>query len=206
VIGKPSGQVHRATIGSQEVDLDIVPVADEVAIALLMTVDRGVAFNATAGADLAAALAPLGPEVVVGTATLGIPVAFEVSRALGLDDVVILQKTRKIHLGDALAEPLTSITTSGSQSLLLDRERVPAVAGKRAVLVDDVIATGGSIAAGLRLLRSAGAEVVGVGSLLVEADGWREPLGADADLVRTLGVIPVFSPGPGGSWTPGPPG
>jgi adenine phosphoribosyltransferase len=201
-VGRPSGQVHRATIGSQQLDLDIVPVADEVAIALLMTVDRGVRFNTTAGEDLAAALAPLEPEVVVGTATLGIPVAFEVSRALGLDDVVILQKTRKIHLGDALAAPLRSITTGGEQALLLDRRRVGAVAGRRVVLVDDVIATGGSIRAGLGLLRSAGATVVGVGSLLVEADGWRAPLGDDADLVRTLGVIPVFGPAGDGGWAP----
>jgi adenine/guanine phosphoribosyltransferase-like PRPP-binding protein len=201
-IGRPSGQLHRATIGSQQLDLDIVPVADEVAIALLMTVDRGVRFNTTAGEDLAAALAPLAPDVVVGTATLGIPVAFEVSRALELDDVVILQKTRKVHLGDALSEPLTSITTTGSQSLLLDRRRAPVVAGRRVVLVDDVIATGGSIRAGLRLLRAAGAEVVGVGSLLVEADGWRAPLGPDADLVRTLGVVPVFGPAPDGTWVP----
>lgn len=201
-VGRPSGQVHRATIGSQEVDLAIVPVADDVAIALLMTIDRGVGFNATAGADLAAALARRQPEVVVGAATLGIPVAIEVSRALGLDDYVILQKTRKIHLGDALEAPLRSITTTGDQALLLDRERVPVVAGRRVVLVDDVIATGGSIRAALALLRAAGAEVVGVGCLLVEADGWREPLGSDADLVHTLGVIPVFGLAPDGTWQP----
>lgn len=201
-IGRPTGQVHRTAIGSQELDLDVVPVSDEVAIVLLMTIDRGVRFNTVAGADLAAALAPLEPDVVVGAATLGIPVAFEVSRALGLDDVVILQKTRKIHLGDALTEPLTSITTSGSQALRLDRERVPVVAGRRVVLVDDVIATGGSIMAALRLLRSAGADVVGVGCLLVEDDAWREAMGADADLVHTLGVIPSLVRGPDGAWVP----
>ncbi len=201
-VGTASGQLHRVAIGSQELDLDVVPVADDVAIALLMTIDRGVAFSARAGADLAEHLAPLDPEVVVSAATLGIPVAIEVSRALGLDEYLILQKTRKIHLGDALAEPLSSITTLGQQSLLLDRARVPVVAGRRVVLVDDVIATGGSIVAGLRLLRIAGAEVVGVGSFLVEADGWRPALGADADLVHTLGVVPVFAPGPDGTWVP----
>ena len=120
--------------------------------------------------------------------------------ALGLDDYLILQKTAKIHLADALAEPLSSITTGGEQRLLLDRARIPAVAGKRVALVDDVIATGGSIVAALRLLRAAGADVVGIGSLLVEGTGWRSALGDDAALVRPLGVIPMFTHDAAGGW------
>lgn len=201
-VGEPSGQVHRVAVGSQELDLPIVPVADDVAISLLMTIDRGVGFSARAGADLAAVLAPLEPDVVATAATLGIPVAIEVSRALGLDDYLVLQKTRKIHLGDALTEPLSSITTTGDQALLLDRARIPSVAGRRVVLVDDVIATGGSIAACLRLLRAADAEVVGIGCLLVEAGGWRDVLGDDAALVHPLGEIPVFGRGADGRWAP----
>ena len=54
--------------------------------------------------------------------------AIEVSRALGLDDYLILQKTPKVHLGDALSEPMSSITTEVPQRLLLDRARIPAVA------------------------------------------------------------------------------
>ncbi|QXC60202.1 hypothetical protein KSP35_17900 [Aquihabitans sp. G128] len=203
-VGVPSGQHHRVAIGSQELDLPIVPVADGVAIALLMTIDRGVAFTATAGADLADRLAPLEPEVVATAATLGIPVAIEVSRALGLDDYLVLQKTAKIHLGDALREPLSSITTTGSQALLLDRARIGAVAGKRVVLVDDVVATGGSIAACLRLLRAAGAEAVGIGCLLVEDGGWVDVLGDDAALVHPLGSIPTFAPAADGRWAPSP--
>jgi adenine/guanine phosphoribosyltransferase-like PRPP-binding protein len=188
-------------IGSQRIELPLVPLGDGEAIALLMTIDRGVGFMARAGADLAALVGDLRPEVVATNATLGIPVAIEVSRALGLDDYLVLQKTPKVHLADALVEPLSSITTSGDQALRLDRARIAAVAGKRVALVDDVIATGGSIVAALRLLRAAGAEVVAVGALLVEAAGWSAPLGADADLVRTLGRIPVFSPGDDGGWT-----
>ena len=167
------------------------PGAD-AAIALLMTIDRGVRFMETAGADLAARVRADRPEIVASAATLGIPVAIECTRALGLDDYLILQKTPKIHLGDALAEDLQSITTAGSQRLLLDRARVPAVAGRRVVLVDDVIATGGSIAASLRLLRAAGAVVVAIGALLVEGTAWKDVLGDDRALVRSLGRIPSF--------------
>jgi adenine phosphoribosyltransferase len=183
---------YRVEIGSQMVELALVPIGPDTAISLLMTIDHGVRFMEQAGHDLAALLAPAEPEIVATAATLGIPVAIEVTKALGFDDYLVLQKTPKIHLGDALAEPLSSITTAGSQQLLLDRARIPAVAGRRVALVDDVVATGGSMAACLRLLRAAGADVVAVGTLLAEGAGWSEALGADADLVCSLGRIPLF--------------
>jgi adenine phosphoribosyltransferase len=67
-------------------------------------------------------------------------------------------------------------------------------------LVDDVIATGGSIRASAALLRAAGAEVVVIGSLLVEGGGWRTALGADAELVRSIGQIPMFDADGAGGW------
>jgi adenine phosphoribosyltransferase len=193
--------MYRVALGSQEIELPIVAISEDAAIALLMTIDRGIGFMSRAGVDLAAQLRPFEPEIVASAATLGIPVAIETTRALDLDDYLILQKTRKIHLADALAEPLSSITTDGTQRLMLDRARVAAVAGRRVALVDDVIATGGSIAASLRLLRAAGAEVVAIGALLVENAGWRSVLGADAELVQTLGAIPGFRPDGAGGWT-----
>lgn len=191
-MGLVVGDRYRVELGSQTVDLPLVPIGPDTAISLLMTIDHGVRFMERAGGDLAELLAPSEPEIVATAATLGIPVAIEVTKALGYDDYLVLQKTAKIHLGDALAEPLSSITTTGSQQLLLDRARIPAVAGKRVALVDDVVATGGSMAACLRLLRAAGAEVVSVGTLLAEGAGWSDALGADAELVRSLGRIPLF--------------
>ena len=89
---------YRTRIGAQEVDLPLVPIADDLAIALLITVDHGVRFAEQAGTELAALLAPYEADVVVSVATMGIPLAIEVTRALGLDDYLILQKTPKIHL------------------------------------------------------------------------------------------------------------
>lgn len=195
---------YRATVGSQHADLPIVPLSDSLAIALMMTIDMGVRFSATAGAELAQLIEPSRPECVASVATLGIPVAVEVSRALGLDDYLIIQKTAKIHLRDSLREPVESITSSGTQHLLLDRRRVPAVRGRRVAFVDDVISTGASSAAALRLLDAAGAKIVAVGALLTEGDAWRAGLGSRADLVRALGTIPLFEPAPDGGWRPRP--
>jgi len=187
----PAGR-YQARIGSQVVDLPVVEIADGLAIALLITVDHGVRFSARAGEELAELLAPLGVDIVASVATMGIPLAIEITRALGLDDYLILQKTPKIHLADAIAEPVRSITTSATQRLLFDRARVHAVEGRRVALVDDVISTGASAQAALSLLRRVGAEPVAIGALMTEAARWRDVLGTDADLVRSLGAVPVF--------------
>lgn len=186
-------------MGSQELDLPLVEVAPGVVIALLICVDHGVAFSERAGRELAALLHGAGPEVVVSVATMGIPLAIEVTRSLGLDDYVILHKTPKIHLGETWAEPVRSITTGADQTLRLDPAREGAVRGRRVAVVDDVVSTGASLRAALQLLRRAGAEPVVVGAFLAEGQQWRSALGKDADLVRTLGEIPLFRPRPDGS-------
>jgi adenine/guanine phosphoribosyltransferase-like PRPP-binding protein len=196
---------YRVAVGSQHADLPIVPLSDSLAIALMMTIDMGVRFTATAGAELARLIEPSRPDCVASVATLGIPVAVEVSRALGLDDYLIIQKTAKLHLRDGLREPVESITSSGTQHLLLDRRRVPAVRGRRVAFVDDVISTGASSAAALRLLDAAGAQIVAIGAVLTEGDAWRAGLGPRADMVRALGTIPLFEPAPEGGWRPRPP-
>ena len=196
---QPDRRTHLAAVGSQTIELPVVSLAEDLAIALLISVDHGIAFTEQAGAELADQLAPHQVDIVVSVATMGIPLAIEVSRSLGLDDYLILHKTPKIHLGDTLAEPLTSITTEARQHLRMDPARIGAVSGCRVALVDDVISTGASIQAALRLLRRAGAEPVVIGSLVTEGTDWVSLLGADAQLVRALGTIPIFRPQPDGT-------
>ena len=183
---------HLATIAGEEIELPLVQAGADRAIALLMVIDRGLSFVQRMSAALARDFAPLKPEIVVGSATLGIPVAMEVTRALGLDQYVILQKSPKFHLMDALVEDVQSTTSQGVQKLLLDREAIVRLQGKRVVVVDDVIATGSSMAAAMRLVRRAGADILAAGAFLTEGQAWREALGRDANLVRRLGHIPQF--------------
>lgn len=198
------GQMWTVDVAGRAVDLPIVAIKPDFAIALLMVIDQGVAFGEHVGEALAERLRPLRPEIVVGPATLGIPVAIEASRHLGLDRYVVLQKSPKIHLEDALSETLTSITSSGEQRLLLDRRAVPLLAGRRVAVVDDVVATGSSLARSIKLVRAAGGEVVAAGVILTEAHDWKPVMGADAALVTGLGHIPQFRPKAAGAaaWEP----
>jgi adenine/guanine phosphoribosyltransferase-like PRPP-binding protein len=185
---------YRTTVGSQTLDLPLVPLSADLTIALLICVDHGVAFADTAGRELAAELRPFEPELVVSVATMGIPLAIEVTRHLGLDDYVILHKTPKTHLGDSLVEPVRSITTGPRQTLRLDPARAPALRSRRVAVVDDVISTGASTLAALKLVRRVGADPVVIGALVTEGSGWRSALGPDAANVRALGAMPVFHP------------
>jgi adenine phosphoribosyltransferase len=192
-------RTYTTTVGSQKVELPLVALNDDLTIALLICVDMGVEFAETAGHELADMMRPFDPEIIVSVATMGIPLAIEASRAMGLDDYVILHKTPKIHLGETWSEPVHSITTDKPQRLRMDPARVGAVRGRRVAVVDDVISTGASLASALRLVRRLDAEPVVIGCLMTEGGGWKEALGADAALVRTLGAMPLFHPdGAGG--------
>jgi adenine/guanine phosphoribosyltransferase-like PRPP-binding protein len=192
-------RTYSVDIGTQRVDLPLVSLNEQLALALLITVDMGVEFMSHAGAELAEIIRPYDVDIVATVATMGIPVAVEVTRHLGLDQYVILHKTPKIHLADAVSESVRSITTDAEQRLLFDRARIKDVDGKRVAIVDDVISTGASTGTALRLLRGVGAEIVVIGTLVTEASIWRTSLGDDAQMVRALGSIPVFRPdGSGG--------
>lgn len=186
-----------ATAGTQEVDLPVVPLSDDVAIALFMTIDRGVRELAGLAAQLADSARAERPEIVVGPATLAIPLVTEATRSLGLDDFFVLQKTPKIHLSDAVAEEVVSTTTSGRQRLLADRRRVAAVEGRRVLLIDDVLSTGSSMAAAARLVERIGGEIVAIRTVFSEGSAWRDALGPLADRAHSLGELPLFRRGQG---------
>ena len=185
--------VFRTEVAGEMIELPLIEAEGGRAIALLMVIDRGMRFVERAGRALAERFAPLKPDLIVGSATLGIPVAMEVTRALGIDQYVILQKSPKFHLADALVEEVRSVTSTEVQRLLLDREAIFRLQGKRVIVVDDVVATGSSMAAAMRLVRRAGAEIIAAGTILSEGQAWRRALGRDADLITCLGHIPQFT-------------
>jgi adenine/guanine phosphoribosyltransferase-like PRPP-binding protein len=91
---------------------------------------------------------------------------------LGLDRYVVLRKGVKNYMPRRPRAPLvqeaTSITTAGIQALVLDPNDWPLVEGRRVLLVDDVIATGGTARAACALLGRAGADVVAVAAVLLK--------------------------------------
>ncbi len=81
-----------------------------------------------------------------------------------------------------------SITTAGTQKLYMDGADAAKMNGKRILVLDDVISTGGSIAAVENLVKQAGGIVVGKMAILAEGDA------AERDDIIYLEKLPLFKP------------
>ncbi len=117
------------------------------------------------------------PEVVIGVPTLGLPLAQAVARRLGHSRMVALGTSRKFWYLDDLSEPMSSITSPGKgKNVYLDPRMLPLLEGRRVLLVDDVVSTGTSLAAVLRLLDKAGIVPAGISVAMEQGDRWRTVL------------------------------
>jgi adenine/guanine phosphoribosyltransferase-like PRPP-binding protein len=181
-----------------QLHLPLQPLPDgQQAIALLMSNQTPFEVEQQIGALLGTLATEFSAEVIVGIPTLGLDYARIVARDLGFPDYVALGNSRKFWYSEALSVPVQSVTSPGtSKRLYLDPMLVERLAGKRALIVDDVINTGGSAAAAIELLQRAGAHVIGLCVVLTEGEAWKPVLAAlDPDWpgrVRSLGRLPLF--------------
>jgi adenine/guanine phosphoribosyltransferase-like PRPP-binding protein len=173
------------------------------AIALLMSNQTDFAVEKELCAELGKVAAEFSPEAIVGIPTLGLDYARTVARDLGFANYVALGNSRKFWYSDEHSVEVRSITSPGAnKKLYLDPMLVERIAGKRTLIVDDVINTGGSAAAAIRLLQNAGAIVIGLCVVLIEGAAWKEVLAAFSPdwpgCVRSIGRIPMLSKSAGG--------
>ena len=100
--------------------------------------------------DLAKRLDAVQYDVLVTAETKSIPLAYALSVETR-KPYVILRKTYKPYMGEALQAETLSITTGQPQTLFLDEKDRQVMAGKKVIIVDDVISTGSTLQ-GMRLL------------------------------------------------------
>ena len=166
-------------------DLPLFEVAPGVRIAVF-NILGDVEITRAAGKAIADRLRPRLPEVIVTAEAKALPLAYEVAARLELP-YVVLRKSYKTYMGDALKERTNSITTGDQQTLFLDEKDRARIAGKRAAVVDDVISTGSTLAAMRSLLTRAGATIVAESAVFTEGDRGKWPN------VIALGHLPVFA-------------
>ena len=142
---------------------------------------------------LADRLRPLNPQVIVGLPTLGLTLASAVARELSHSRFVPLGTSRKFWYVDDLSVPMSSITTPDQiKRLYIDPRMVPLLESRRIVLIDDVISSGASMLAGLRLLSSCGLSPLALGVAMIQTERWRDRLAGDFADAETM-VHGVFS-------------
>ena len=112
------------------------------------------------------------PEVdfIVTAEEKGIPLAYEISRILNLNEYVVARKSIKAYMEEPIEVEINSITTTNSQKLYLNNQDARKIKEKKVALVDDVISTGQSLKALERLVEKAGGKVVAKAAILAEGD------------------------------------
>ena len=107
-------------------------------------------------------------------------------RCAGENRYVLARKSVKLYMKDVVECNTKSITTDHGQTLYIDGDDAEYMKGKRVLIVDDVISTGGSLLSLENLVNQAGGKVVGKMAILAEGEA------ADRDDIIFLEKLPLF--------------
>ena len=115
-------------------------------------------------AEMTEALRPLKPDLLAGVESRGFLIAAPVAVLMGCGFVMIRKKGKL----PGKTIPHTYDLEYGSDTVEIQSDAIEA--GQRVVIVDDLLATGGTAAAAVRLCRMVGANVVG-SAFIIELTG-----------------------------------
>ena len=176
---------YRMKVAGLDRDLPICPVNDKLYIAGFVIFGDPELTVACARELLAKA-----PEYdyIITAEAKGIPLAHEMARQAGDERYILARKGTKLYMRDILEVSVRSITTNREQHLYLDGEDAARMAGKRILIVDDVISTGESLKALEALVEKAGGIICGRMAILAEGDA------QDREDLIYLEKLPLFHP------------
>ena len=176
---------YRMNVAGLDRDLPICKVTDSLYIAGFVIFGDPELTVACARELLAKA-----PEYdyIITAEAKGIPLAHEMARQAGNPKYILARKAPKLYMTDVFSSTVHSITTANEQTLYLDGADAKLMAGKKILLVDDVISTGESLHALEVLVEQAGGVICGRMAILAEGDAQDRP-----DLIY-LEKLPLFNP------------
>ena len=174
---------YRLKVAGIERDLPLCPLTDNLNIA---------AFVLFGDVELtercAEELVKIAPEhdVMLTAESKGIPLVYAMSRIMGGQRYVLARKSVKLYMRDVVSCTTQSITTASEQTLYLDGADAEYMKGKRVLIVDDVISTGGSLASLENLVKQTGGIVAGKLAILAEGDA------INREDIKCLAPLPLF--------------
>lgn len=108
-------------------------------------------------------------DVIVTAEAKALPLAYEMSRQSG-KKYIPARKGKKLYMQSPVTIEVKSITTQNIQSLCIDQPDLDYLDGKRVLIVDDVISTGGSLQAMEAIVAKSTGTVVARAAVLAEGD------------------------------------
>ena len=126
-------------------------------------------------------------DYLIAPEAKSIPLLYEMARQSGAETYFLARKKAKAYMKKVFSVDVTSITTKGVQTLVIDEADALRMQGKRMLLLDDVISTGESIRATEELVKKAGGIVAGRMAILAEGDA------AKRDDIIVLAPLPLFN-------------
>ena len=124
-------------------------------------------------------------DFIVTPEAKSIPLAYEMSRQSG-KPYFVCRKGPKLYMKEPVHVEVRSITTDKVQTLYLDALEGEQLRGKRVVILDDVISTGESLKAVIKLVEQFDADIVAQAAILAEGDA------AKRDDIIFLEELPLF--------------
>jgi adenine phosphoribosyltransferase len=180
----PQRETHTVQVAGLERHLPLFEVAPGLRIAVLNILGDTELVQASALA-LQQALDSTAFDLIVTAEAKSIPLAHALSVLTG-KPYIVLRKTYKPYMGEAVQAETLSITTGKPQVLILDEKDREQVAGKRVLLLDDVISTGSTLAGMRKVLDLAGATIAAEAAIFTEGDP------EDWANIVSLGHLPLF--------------
>ena len=181
----PTREVYSIEIAGLKRELPLFQIKPGLRIALLNILGDTELVQACARA-LSKQLDGIDYDVLVTAEAKSIPLAYALAAETN-KPYVVLRKTYKPYMGDALRAETLSITTGQPQVLILDEKDRELLKGKRIVIVDDVISTGSTLQGMRMIMEKAGAEIVGEAAILTEGER------AKWEHIISLGHLPLFT-------------
>lgn len=177
--------VYHMTIAGLERDLPVCKVSDSLYIgAFVIFGDQEL--TVAAARELLKKAPPY--DYLITAEAKGIPLVHEMARQNGDKKYMLARKGPKLYMTGVFDVAVHSITTSKEQHLYLDTADAALMAGKRILIVDDVISTGESLSALEALVEKAGGNIVGRMAILAEGDA------QNREDILYLEKLPLFHP------------
>ena len=178
-------ETYSIEIAGVKRDLRLFEIKPGLRIAILNILGDTELVQACAS-ELATKVKGVDYDIIMTAEAKSIPIA----HALSVETkkpYVVLRKTYKPYMGDALKAETLSITTGQPQVLILDEKDRELLQGKKVLVVDDVISTGSTLQGMRMILEKAKATVAGEAAILTEGDRaqWMH--------IHSLGHLPLFT-------------